>query len=102
MTVLMRTQVRYLDVGDLRPEILPTIILRATRTNRTCVHLTIMNYMSPICESQTSYPNLMRRQRNTLLNLRMTCGIAQSNKMAVRTQLPKQRVTRAIGHHMPQ
>lgn len=39
---------------------------------------------------ETFYPNLMRRWRNAVLNLRMTCRIAQSNKMAVRIQLPKQ------------
>lgn len=81
LTVLMRTKVRYLDVWDLRPEIFPIIILRVTRTNGTYVHLIIMNYMFPMCERQTFYPNLMRRWRNSALNLRMTYRIAQSNKI---------------------
>lgn len=48
-----------------------------------------MNDTFPRCE-MTIYPNWRRRWRNAVLNLRMTCRIVQSNKMAVRTQLPKQ------------
>lgn len=81
LTVLMRTEVRYLDVWDLRLEMFPIIILRVTRTNGTYVHLIVMNYMFPMCERQTFYPNLMRRWRNAALNLRMTYKITQSNKI---------------------
>lgn len=81
LTVLMRTEVRYLDVWDLRLEMFPIIILRVTRTNGTYVHLIVMNYMFPMCERQAFYPNLMRRWRNAALNLRMTYKITQSNKI---------------------
>lgn len=83
-----RLRLRYLDVWCLRVAMLPITTLRATKTNRTWGHLTIMIYVFPACERWAFYPNLMRR-RNAVLNRRMTCRIAQSNKMALRTQVPK-------------